>query len=47
MYDKDDYINENDIAVDCCSDYYYSGNMYSVEEETTNVEEMKTKDMDE
>lgn len=47
MYDKDDYINENDIPVDCCSDYYYSGNMYSVEEETTNVEEMKTKDMDE
>lgn len=44
MYDKDDYTNEDDITIDCCSDYYYSVNMHSVEEETTNAEEMKAKD---
>ena len=39
-YDVSDYTDEDEAATDCCPDCYYSGNMFSVEDDTDEMEEL-------
>ena len=34
LYELEDYTDESEAATNCCPDCYYTGNMFSVEEDT-------------
>lgn len=40
MYDILDYTDEDEAATDCCPDCYYNGNIFSVEDDEAEMEEL-------
>ena len=40
MYEPSDYTDESEAAENCCPDCLYRGNMYSVEDDEAEMEEL-------